>query len=420
MSTLDKISKILKWNNQSLTNTNSKLFTFDKPLLSSYGKDIFVSDIVKTAVHRIAEEVSKCELKSIVIKTNPVRKVVVSDNELNSIFNSRMNELMSLKDFLYKLTFLLIKNSNCFIYPLYEDISINNTKYKRVYKGFYIIESSEVLLYNNGNEMRVEFKNENIALDLPYSDIIHLRYKYSDNSFFGSNINGVSDVRELLGNLQVIHTIKECIPKALESSLSLKGILQIKTIAMADKKIASREEFENHLFDSKYGIIATDYESEFKPININPTDIPSNILNFLHQEILHPFGVSLPILIGKYNDDEFTSFYQTAIEGILISISQCFTNSLFSSRELALGHRIKVYDRLVQNLSFEKRMKIVDITLPSGLLHRDEARELLGYEPDDEEDRVSLNWIAKSITSDYQLNEIKNKKEGKHDQTNRI
>ena len=211
-------------------------------------------------------------------------------------------------------------------------------------------------------------------------------------------------------NLTTLHVIKEAIPKSLEASLSLKGILSMKTVADVDKKHVTRDEFENHLFDSKYGIVATDYESEFTPINISATDIPSNILSFIRDDILSPFGVSLPIYLGKYTDDEYTAFYQTAVEGILISIVEAMKITLFTPRQLSYGHTVKYYDKLVQSLSFARRQEIAALTKDDALLSRDERRELLGYEPDGQPTRVSLNFIDASIANEYQMQALESKK----------
>jgi hypothetical protein len=59
------------------------------------------SDIVKTAIHRIAEAVSKCVLRSIVEKANP-RRVETADDDINALFAARVNPLATLKDYLYK------------------------------------------------------------------------------------------------------------------------------------------------------------------------------------------------------------------------------------------------------------------------------------------------------------------------------
>ena len=385
MSTLrSAIQSLLGWDKAGVY--NSRFISANKVVFSSYGRNIHVSDIVKTAIHRVASEVSKCTLKSIITHENP-RRIEVCNDDLNSVFSARVNPMCAMRDFLYKVAWLTVVNKNCFIYWQYDEVPIEGTPYvRRVTRGLYPIECANVRLYYEGGEMRVELTSAaaDIVLDMPYSDVIHVRHDYGQNPYLGGGTSGGGEYTELLRNLQTLHVIKEAIPKSLEASLSLKGILSMKTVADIDKKKITREEFENHLFDSKYGIVATDYESEFSPVNISATDIPTNILNFVRDEVLSLFGVSLPIYLGKYNDEEHTAFFR----------------KFPSLRELYL---IKCYDRLVQSLSFERRQQIAEMTKEDALLNRDERRELLGYEPDGEPTRVSLNYIDTSIANEYQM-----------------
>lgn len=391
----------------------NKLLNANNVVFSSYGSDIHVSDIVKTAIHRVCEEVSKCSIKSVVEYRNPHR-IEVQNDSINAVLSSRVNPFCGAKDFLYKIAYLLLVNKNCFIYWQYDEVPIEGTKYvKRITRGFYPIEKANIKIYSLNGEIRAELSSlgNGISLDMPYNDLIHIRLGYGANPYMGGNSAGTRDNRELLENLTTLHVIKEAIPKSLEASLSLKGILSMKTVADVDKKQVTRDEFENHLFDSKYGIVATDYESEFTPINISATDIPSNILSFIRDDILSPFGVSLPIYLGKYTDDEYTAFYQTAVEGLLISIAEAMKITLFTPRELSYGHTIKYYDKLVQSLSFARRQEIAALTKDDALLSRDERRELLGYEPDGQPTRVSLNFIDASIANEYQMQALESKKE---------
>ena len=168
----------------------NKLVTASAPVFTSYGRDIMLSDIVKTAIHRVAEEVSKCSFKSVVEKQNP-HTVKVVDDEINTLFSGRINPLMTLKDFLYKVAFLTLRNCNCFIYPQFVEVPIGNGKIRRIYKAFYPIENiKKISIYNNGIEMRIKLENNVAIFDMPYADIIHIRHKYSENAYLGGNKTG--------------------------------------------------------------------------------------------------------------------------------------------------------------------------------------------------------------------------------------
>ena len=126
-------------------------------------------------------------------------------------------------------------------------------------------------------------------------------------------------------------------------------------------------------------------------------------MEYLRAEILSPFGVSLPIYLGKYTDDEYTAFWQTACEGLTLAITDAFRITLFTPQQLAHGNTIKCYDKIAQSLSFARRQEIAEMTKEDALLSRDERRELLGYDPDGQPTRVSLNYIDVSIANQYQL-----------------
>jgi hypothetical protein len=409
MGTLNKIAKLLNWDKP--TGYASKRYTefvnFGD-FKSEFGGDIMLSDVVKTAIHRIAEALSKCVLKS-VIERNAPRSVVVADDEINALFGSRVNPFMTTKDFLYKIGYLTIVNENCFVYPAYDEIPVGEGYCRRVYTGFYPLEGiAKGTIYHNGAEARIELiGDKGQTYDMPYADIIHIRRNFGQNAFLGGDANGRMSVRALLKNLQTLQTVKEAIPKTLEAALSIKGVLTMKGMPEFDTRKTNLKEFEEHITSSRYGLIATDYATDFTAVNIQATDIPKEAMALIYQEILYPFGVSMGIMAGKYDDVEYSAFYQTAIEGFLTSISQAFTATLFTANQLTRGHKIKAYDRLVQSLSMERRIKIVELVKDIAILDADEQRELLGYEPNGQPTRVSLNYVETPFANDYQLGTAK-------------
>lgn len=411
MGTFEKVAQILGWKTGTTgASAYNTYFSNGKPVFSTFGKDIFASDIVATAVHRVAEAVSKCEPRSVIKQMTPVKSIVMADDAFNRLFSSRVNPLMIPRDFLYKVAFLTLKNCNCFIYPQYDEVPVSSVPgmVRRVYRGFYPLEAANIkLYYSAADEMRIVLSKNGVEFDMPYEDIVHIRHKYGQNWFLGGNSAGKMDVRGLLGNLQIMTTVKECIPKSLEAGLAMKGVLTMRGVPDADAKEVSREEFEKHILDSRYGIVVTDYESDFHAINIPTTDLPANTMQFIKEELLYPFGVSIPILTAKYTDDDYMAFYDTVVEGILMSIEQGFTAALFTDRERAFGHQIKVYDRMTQNLSFKMRKEIVEMVKDSALLEAYEQRELLGYEPNGQPTRVSLNYVNSDIADAYQLADMK-------------
>jgi len=94
----------------------------------------------------------------------------------------------------------------------------------------------------------------------------------------------------------------------------------------------------------------------------------------------------------------------------LQTIAEAFTITLMTPAEIAYGCKIKYYDRLIQSLSLDRRVKICEMTKDDALLDRAERRELLGYEPDNQPTRVSLNYIDVGLANEYQMSELDAKK----------
>ena len=114
LSTLkNAIQGLLGWDKASAY--SRRLFNANNVVFTSFGNNIHVSDIVKTAIHRVAEEVSKCNLKSVIERQNPHR-IEVQDDSINAVLSARINPLCGIKDFLYKVAWLTLVNRNCFIY----------------------------------------------------------------------------------------------------------------------------------------------------------------------------------------------------------------------------------------------------------------------------------------------------------------
>ena len=111
------------------------------PIFNQYGKDIYASDIVQMCIDIIATECSKLQPKHIRIDKNGVQKNVNSN--INRLFKFAPNELMTTKDFIEKIIWLLYMNYNAFIYPTYIQYK-DKGRIVTQYTGFYPLNPSQV------------------------------------------------------------------------------------------------------------------------------------------------------------------------------------------------------------------------------------------------------------------------------------
>ena len=378
----------------------AKFLNGQAPVFSQFGQNIYASDVVQICVDRIATEGSKLQPRH--IRTDGSKMQTVPKSSLNRLFKFSPNPLMTTRDFLEKTIWLLFMNYNCFIYPTYATKDGITS-----YTGFYPLSPSRVEFFQDVTDqlfVKFYFTNGN-NYTLAYSDVIHLRKKYSVNDIMGGGANGQPDNTALLKVLEVNDIVMQGIPKAIKTSLNIKVMAKINTMLDGPKLDAEKARLEAALSSGDSAVIPTDLKSEFTPLIIDPKMIDKDTMQFLQDKILNWYGVSIPIFTGKFTDEEYQAFYEQTLEPILIGLGQAFSKCLFSDRELDMGNEMVFYQRDMMYLSTKSKIDLIKITGEQGLLRDNQKLALLGYPPIEGGERItqSLNYIDRSIVNDYQL-----------------
>lgn len=388
--------------------------TDSQPIFTSFGKDIYLSDFVNNAIDRVASEIAKIEIKSIISTDESIR---VQNDDITRLFRFKPNPLQTTSDFLSNVEWLRRKNRNAFIYPQYEIITTPNGRQFKRYLAFYPLKPSSVYIgVNDGQvwEVRLEFEDGS-SYTLPYSDLIHLKWRRGANTIVGGgDDNGQVNDYDIIRTIDALDKTIQGLPKSIEASLQVKGVYKAKTLADAHKLSDIREDFEKHIHTSKSGMIATDLGGEFTPVNINAANIPKEALDFLKSVVQERYGVSAAILSGDYNGEQHSAFYQTAIEEFIIQLEQAMTACLFTVREQDVGHRIKCYYSKVNYMSTKDKMDLANIAKETGIMTLNQINEMFGIEPWANGDRrlQSLNYVNIEDVDAYQKAKAKVKEGG--------
>jgi len=382
-----------------------------EPVFTAFGDNVYSSDVVQMAIGVIATECSKLQPRHIRIGENGTRQEVVGS--LNRIFKFAPNPLMTTRDFLEKVIWMLHLNYNAFIYPMFDVVTAPGKPPRREYTAFYPLNPYQVdFLQDDAGTLFVHmFFRNGTDFSLPYSDIIHLRMQYSQHDILGGGINGQPDNAALLQVLETNNIVMQGIGKAIKTSLSVRGVMKISTMADDDKQRAERARFEALLETGKSGILPVDLKGDFLPISLDPKVIDKETMQFLQDTILNYYGVSLPIITGKYNDEDYQAFYEKKLEPLVISLGQAFSKCLFTNRELDVGNEIMFYGKNMMYLSTKSKTELLKIAGEQGLMSDDQKLELLGYPPlpngTGNRRTQSLNYIDTTLINDYQLTKAK-------------
>ena len=384
------------------------------PVFSQFGTNIYASDVVQQAIKCIVDEMKK--LNPVHIRYNGNDPVPVN-SDIQTVLNNP-NPLMTTSEFLEKVMWLLLLNYNAFILPTYYMWEDERGIQKRKYSGLYPLKPTQVdFIEDASGRMYVKMRFENnFETTVPYDDLIHIKYNYSINEYMGGDASGQPDHTALLKTLELNDTLLRGIAKAMNSSYAVNGVVKYNTMLDDGKMEAALKELERKLNNSESGFLPLDLKAEYTPLQHEIKLVDEETLKFIDEKILRNWGVPLSILTGDYTKSQYEAFYQKTLEPLIISISQAFTQKLFTDRERSFGNRIELYPKDLIFMTVEQTLEMVNLLSNTGCIYENEKRVAFGLRPLPELEGkryMSLNWVDMDIANQYQVG--KNKKEGEAD-----
>ena len=380
----------------------TEVLSDSRAVFSSFGKDIYFSDFVSNCIDRIAAEISKIEVVSVIEKENSIAR---QKDSITRLFKYQPNPLQTTKDFLASCEWLRRKKANAFIYPEYDAA-------KGEYAAFYPLNpvSAELGHYEDGR-WSIKFTwQDGTSHVMPYSSVIHMKWRRGVSTIMGGgDDNGNVNDSDTLRSLKTLDEILQGLPKMIASSLNLNGVLSVKSVVEKTALENAAKDFESRIYKSDTGIVAVGLEGDYKPINKGFPAVPDNILKFLKDVIRERYGVSEEILSGNFDGKEHAAFYQSCVEDFLVEFEQAFSERLFTQREKDLGHRIKCYYSRIAYLDAAEKRELAQLARDTGLMTLNEIRELYGMSPIEGGDKrlQSLNYVNVELVDKYQLQDRK-------------
>lgn len=378
------------------------------PIYTQFGTNIYAFDVVQQALRCVVTEIKKLNPTHVRYKDSdpiPVKSTIqdVLDNP---------NPLMTTTDFLEKVAYLLLLNSNAFIIPVYYTwVDENTGAERRYYEALYPVKPTQVdFIQDASDRMFVKFLFMNgKTTTIPYDDVIHLRYKFSVNEFMGGNEIGEPDYQGLLQTLQLNDQLLKGIAKAMNASYAVNGVVKYNTLIDNGKTERALQELTQRLQNNESGFLPLDLKADFTPIERKSEIVDTDALKFVDSKILRTWGIPECILNGDYTKEQFEAFYQAAIEDKVKTFSQTFTKSLFTKREKAFGNRIEFYPKDLIFMTVSQTLEMINSLAPTGAIFENEKRVFLGLRPLPELEGkryMSLNWIEADKASQYQVGKI--------------
>ena len=347
-----------------------------RPFYSSFGDNVYASDIVVQSIRCKANEFKKLEPRH--VRTTGGLTTTITDSNIANVLQ-RPNPFMTQADFLEKCTILLELNKNVYIYPEYY-VTKSGEKH---FTGLYPLKPNraEYVVDAGGRYYIALGFASGYEVTLPASDVVHWRKDYGVNDYFGGGMFGGSDQRGLLAALDRYDKLCQSIAKAVEVSCTINGIMKVNTYLDDDKIEARRNKFEEKLRNNESGILFEDMKSDYTALPHDVKLVDADTLKFFYDTILRANGTSLAILNGDYTKAQKEAYYEHALEADIKALGQAISKTVFTDREMQFGNEIVLFPHEINFMSMENKISVLQVGLPAGLFLKDEARALIGYAP---------------------------------------
>jgi len=324
---------------------------------TSFGSDIYASDIIRSCIRPLAEHTSKAEAKS-------------TNETYAKILNISPNIYMNGRDFLLKTRTLLEINNTVFIAIMRDDRGKASGFYPVPYQTF------EALDYNGRLFIKFRFRS-NGELVLPWDDIAVVRKDYNKYDIAGDDNSAIIDM------LGIINTTNQGIANAVKATANLRGILKSTKAMLSDADIKKNKDrfVQDYLnLENEGGIASLDATQEFTPISMSPTVTSWEQQKELRENIYRYFGISESIVMSDYSEQQMEAFYDARIEPFLVALSVELTKKVFTDRERGFGAKIIYESNRIQFASTATKLGMVQL-VDRGLLTPNEYRTIFNLAP---------------------------------------
>lgn len=372
----------------------------------SFNGEFSKLDLIATSIDALARNIGKIELKSIRREKNSVSVTDLTSDVARVL--KRPNPYMTSYDFLYKVASLYFISNNVFIWPEYDRQGKLVALWPVNYTSFQLKQTNSGILIA---QFQLNYFRE---YTVPYSQLIHLRNKFTTDDLFGDSNDALNPIAELTNaqNQGIINGIK--------NSALIRGILKSVNVIKEEDLTRARDQFlaDNLAASNSGGVMVIDGKFDYQNIESKPYVIDADTMKEVRERIYSYFGVNDDFIQNKFTSEQYESVYEGRLEPFAMMIGQAFTAKLFTERERGFGNEVEANMAKLKYQPMTVITRVISATNQLGLFTRDEYREMLGYQPlgpdrGGDEIMIAVNNMASTdeVNADKQDEKNEKKKE---------
>ena len=370
------------------TKTTRLEVTGHQATFTAFSGNPYANDIYRSAVDGIARIAAKFTLTPTITFSDGT--TAKGDDRLAYLLQVQPNKLMTSYDMLYQLTTHLYVSNNAYCYIHREN---------GVIQGFYPVHvSSCEFTQDEGGNVYCHFVFQNgKQYDLPYSDVIHLRRFFNSNDVAGDSNEAIS------AGIELADTQNEGIRNSIRNGANIRGLVKFTSILAPELLKENKEQFVNDYLslENSGGVVAVGGNMEYQPLESKYPTISKEDLEATRSKIFAYLGINEHIADSSFTDDQFAAFNESVLEALALQFSQEFTRKVYGS---STGRSIECSTSRIQFMSNERKIELIRNAVPMSIVSINEAREVIGLAPLEEDKRIqSLNYASSNLVDEYQL-----------------
>lgn len=339
-----------------------RMFTGYEPHFTSWGGELYESELVRAAIDARATHISKLR----------VTMQGAARPALQAKMKHAPNQFQTWSQYLYRLSTILDVHNTAFIIPVFDEYGEPSGIFTP------LPSQCEIVQYGSKPFLRYRFGwGETAAIEMEYCGIM-TRHQYKSDFFGESN-------HALFPTMDMIHIQNQGIEEGVKSAASYRFMAQLSNFAKAEDLRNERRRFteENLSREAKGGglLLFPNTYSNIKQIEVKPWIIDDKQRELINKSVYEYFHVNEDILENRAIGDAWAAFYEGAVEPFAIQFSEVMTKMLYTLREQSQGNQVMATANRLQYLSNQDKLNVSSQMLDRGIMSINDVREIWELPP---------------------------------------
>lgn len=354
----------------------------DRPYLRLGGERTIIASIY----NRIAIDVAAVNIQHVRLDQND-RFVEEIHSGLDECLTVQANIDQSGRQFIEDVVISMLDEGCVALVPVDTDINplhtngydILSMRVGKIQQWF--PEHVQVLVYNEktGQKQEVVMPKSKVAI--------------VENPLYTVMNSPNSTLRRLIHKLSLLDTVDEA-----SSSGKLDMIIQLPYVIKTDARRAEaekrRQQVEDQLSSSKYGVAYTDGTEKIVQLNRSLTNNLLDQIKYLQEQLYNQLGITEDVLKGTGDEKVMLNYYNRTVEPILGSIADAMKRSFLTKTARTQGQSIMYFRDPFRLVPLNDLAEIADKLTRNAIVTSNEFRGIIGFKP---------------ITDDPQADQLRNK-----------